>query len=660
MLEIKKEEWGFLITQKENTWQSAFLTSKYGEKKVVCSEKEIKVNFSDLVEVTKEKTAVCHVLVSRSQPQNETRIPLIANRKETLLIGNLEHLEGETRYSCYISQDDKIRFYNEGGISSKSYFIKGEVENLTWTSSNLIFDFCLQTKYTSAKKIVFYLRDRRTKREHRLIGFQKIINQENKLGKIWTTFKVIIPTNDLNELVRISYEAYQTYFEWLDLFFHFEIEANTLNLYKRRVAYTDLQEKKISNEASFDEDYTILYDLQTTIYDNLSINYKVYEKKLLKQINEISSVSHPLKSKKIILIGEYPTRAEDTGLALFRELLLNYSRKYDVYYVLSKESKDVEKFSNCKKHLIYHGSLEHVSLYFQADILCHSHSLTYLMPAVIPETIRKSRETIRIFIQHGVLGKRDMLNLYGYQKGNFTDYIVSSSLREKKLIHEELDYPNERIILSGLSRFDSLLKKEKNPFKYFLEKKKRKHQIFMFFTWRPNLLHLSVEEFQKSNYFQVLQSLLTNEKLEIICRNFDLEVTFKLHHNLSQYTTLFSSSFIKISTVEDSQTIQEYLKSSGLMITDFSSAALDFSLLERPVIYYNFEEKEKLRTGSNALLPGFIYFKEEDLLKGIEEYLPDMRMKSEHIDKLNDIYQFRDTNAVSRLMRFIDKETKTN
>ena len=89
----------------------------------------------------------------------------------------------------------------------------------------------------------------------------------------------------------------------------------------------------------------------------------------------------------------------------------------------------------------------------------------------------------------------------------------------------------------------------------------------------------------------------------------DWTVVFYLHREAQKYTHLFESLHPRVEIAAFPETdVQQLLKESKVMITDYSSVAMDFALMDKPVIYYQFDQEE---------------FREKHLAKGYYDYYQD-------------------------------------
>src|SRR5699024_2904768 len=129
--------------------------------------------------------------------------------------------------------------------------------------------------------------------------------------------------------------------------------------------------------------------------------------------------------------------------------------------------------------------------------------------------------------------------------------------------------PNE-VILTGLPRFDLLIEESKNNKLNINQKKK----VLIMPTWRPGLDNLSDEESKKTNYYKTFTSLINNESIKKLANLNDVEFMIFMHRNFQKYNHLFKSNFVKILSDID-HNIKDLLYDSSLLITDYSSVALD-------------------------------------------------------------------------------------
>src|SRR5699024_12774441 len=96
-------------------------------------------------------------------------------------------------------------------------------------------------------------------------------------------------------------------------------------------------------------------------------------------------------------------------------------------------------------------------------------------------------------------------------------------------------------------------------------------------------------------------------------------------------------------------------KESIMMITDYSSVAFDFSFLEKPIIYYQFDRKRFLgKAGSHLTLdedlPGDIVFETTQIFNLIVYYARNnFNMKKENKQKASKFIKYKDQYSSERI-----------
>lgn len=350
------------------------------------------------------------------------------------------------------------------------------------------------------------------------------------------------------------------------------------------------------------------------------------------------------KRKDIWIVGERPYKAQDTGYHFFKYMRNNFPNR-NVYYVIEKDSperKNVEALGNVldfksKKHILYS---------LVATRIIGSHHPDYLYP-IRSAKFKKAVNGIKVFLQHGVMGTKNMVANYGKNALAFeTDAFLVSSDFEKNMIVKDFGYSPKEVYVTGLSRFDSLLANDVEV----------KRQILIIPTWRD---WLSVEEeFLESEYFKRYMELVNNPFLHTIAKNNNLEIIFCLHPNMQKYTKYFKDAPVTVISQGEVE-VQRLLKESALMITDYSSVGFDFSFLYKPIIYYQFDRNLFIGPNPSHLdldrdLPGDIVTELDELLERLQFYVTNnFTMLEENKKRANKFIKYRDTNSSERIYNVV-------
>src|SRR5690606_40777153 len=125
------------------------------------------------------------------------------------------------------------------------------------------------------------------------------------------------------------------------------------------------------------------------------------------------------------------------------------------------------------------------------------------------------------------------------------------------------------------------------------------------------------------------------EKLHELAKTFNFDIVFCLHPNMQRFTNYFENSNVTIIN-QGEVNVQDLIKESSLMITDYSSVGFDFSFLYKPVLYYQFDRARFIGKRPSHLnldedLPGDICFQLEELIELVEYYAKEnFEMKPEY------------------------------
>ncbi len=387
--------------------------------------------------------------------------------------------------------------------------------------------------------------------------------------------------------------------------------------------------------------------MDTTPYGNIKLlNYthNILAYLCLKYGNSINK----LPKKEIWLIGERSDTAQDNGYHFFKYCRENYP-ELDIYYIVKSSSKDFEQVAQFG-NVVKYGSFKHYWLVSQATTYIGTHDLEYILPTPGFE-LSSYREAKRVFLQHGVLGRKYVEYNKNFYEYPFDLFFVSSDY-EKKLVEDKYSYSEKEIKVTGLSRFDSLLKKEKE-----------KNSILLIPTWRDWIV--TEEQFSNSEYFEKYYSLLTNQKLIQILEESNLTIEFYIHYRMQQFIHHFDSinnnriKIIKLGEVS----VQNLIKRNKLMITDYSSVSFDFNYLSKPIIFYHFDVKRFFNNGImrpvDETFLGDIVIEEDHVINLIEEYRDNnFKEKGVFSDRKIQVFNNVDMNNNARVFNEIIKLQK--
>ena len=428
-----------------------------------------------------------------------------------------------------------------------------------------------------------------------------------------------------------------------DLFFGFEIPG-FIQKVERRIGSTPYHiRKRITTLQIKHDNITFINPYFTFKGKNVSFTVEKVNRDIY---TYYEGLRQKYKNDSVWLVGEQPFKAQDTGFHFFKYMRENFPEK-KVFYVIefdSLEYKNIKDLGN----VIEYRSKKHFEILSQATHLIASHHPYYLLPLTHPN-FQKNIKAKKIFIQHGVFGTKNISNLYAKTVDDFNvDMFLVSSKKEKKYAIDDLHYLNDEVKITGLSRFDTL----------FANDVPVKPQILIIPTWRDWLQNY--DAFIISEYYARYKSLLESTKLKKLCNENNLDIIFCLHPNMQKFVDLFNLQGVTVIS-QGEVDVQHLLKESILMITDYSSVGFDFSFLEKPVIYYQFDTKRFLgklpsHLDINEDLPGDIVRSENTLFEKLEQYISNnFKMSKINHNKAIQYLAYKDINNNLRIKETIEK-----
>lgn len=295
----------------------------------------------------------------------------------------------------------------------------------------------------------------------------------------------------------------------------------------------------------------------------------------------------PLYKKKysgMWLICEEPYEAKDNGYHFFK-YMCECHKNQKCYYAIKKKSKDFHKVTRVGK-VIGYGSIKHWLAYFLCEYNISSQKGGKPNAAVCQfMELNKIFKTQNVFLQHGII-INDCRWLYA-DRSCFKFFLTSTN-PEKEFVENRFGYEKGIVQLTGLSRFDALHDATINQ-----------KQIVIMPTWRYWFVIKSKEteesllEFRNSEYFKKWIQLLNSSEMEQLAKKYALKIIFYPHRNLQRFIHDFSivKSYITVASQNEFD-IQKLLKSSALMVTDYSSVFFDMVYMKKPVVFYQFDEQK--------------------------------------------------------------------
>ncbi|MDO5292848.1 MAG: CDP-glycerol glycerophosphotransferase family protein [bacterium] len=289
------------------------------------------------------------------------------------------------------------------------------------------------------------------------------------------------------------------------------------------------------------------------------------------------------KRKHLWLICENQKEARDNAYWLFKYIRENEPHQ-DVVYAISKKSEDYDKVASLGDTVSY-GTLKHWIYYLTAEKNISTQkggkpnaAVCYFLE------VYGIRKNTRVFLQHGIT--KDDVEFLHYKHSKISLFVCGAE-REYKYVKERFGYPEGAVQLLGFCRFDNLHNAKVNP-----------KQILIMPTWRSwisppsnnEVKQSDIEKMKQSDYYKAWSAFIKNEELRKMLHDEDLTLIFYQHREMQKFTNLFSSDDDRIVIANDKEhDVQQLLMESAYLVTDYSSIAMDFAYMKKPLMYYQFD-----------------------------------------------------------------------
>lgn len=296
-------------------------------------------------------------------------------------------------------------------------------------------------------------------------------------------------------------------------------------------------------------------------------------------------LSYPFYAKKNIWITfDKLYKGGDCGEYFYKYMCSRAREGVVPVYVIRKDAPDYERLkSEGYAPSPYRSKKQRLSYLF-ASMVFGTHSGVNSFCGFNNWEVRFVQDRLRAAntcIQHG-LSVQDLRADSNRAVNNNKRYYCASHCEIENLMQAAYDYKPEMLRLTGIPRYDGLVNDDKR-------------QILITPTWRSYLAVHSVmgemrgynPEFQKTQYFQIYQSLLENERLIGTAKQCGYKIIYLLHPVLSAQKKDFrSSEGIEIRTALEVN-YEQILTQSSLMVTDYSGVQFDFAYMRKPVVYFH-------------------------------------------------------------------------
>ena len=201
----------------------------------------------------------------------------------------------------------------------------------------------------------------------------------------------------------------------------------------------------------------------------------------------------------------------------------------------------------------------------------------------------KKKSTIYINTWHGsIIKKIDIKNDRLVFRVSMPDYVYTQSQMDIDYFSEKWNYPKSIFVLSGYPRNDELTHTSKSEIEEIKKKLNiplNKKVILYAPTFRDN-------DYDKNGCY--IAPPITINKWEKELSN-DYILLFRAHYEINKVLNIKENNFIH--NVTNYPKLNDLLKISDILISDYSSIMIDYSILEKPIycFAYDYQKYNKER-----------------------------------------------------------------
>ena len=288
-------------------------------------------------------------------------------------------------------------------------------------------------------------------------------------------------------------------------------------------------------------------------------------------------------SKHYWVLHERGDDAQDNAWHLLRYIRREHPEQ-NVVYAIRKSSKDyISNLADYQDVVVEYDSFRYYMILFNADAVVTTHYQTTLWPHNLLMT-QKSKNRLkinakRVFLQHGVT--RHRINALSYPNLGADIFVCGAKIEYELMTSEGMNYSPSIAKYTGFARFDNLWNNDE------------KNQILVMPTWRMMYSTMTNDEFAQTDFFRFYHDVLTDDRLLDALKRHKFTVAYYNHYEFQKFNACFQTiesenvQLVKFGSIR----VQELLKQSKILMTDFSSIYYDFLYMGKPVVFAALDEK---------------------------------------------------------------------
>jgi len=367
------------------------------------------------------------------------------------------------------------------------------------------------------------------------------------------------------------------------------------------------------------------------------------------------------KFRNAWLICERGIESRDNGYVFFKYVREHHPLQKVFYLIDSSQKQDYERVKPLG-NIVEYNSLEHrIAIFFASHFIStHVGFITPWSYTLYKMLFAKRKKQTFVLLNHGIT-KEDMSRLLNkFMTGVDVFIAASQGDWEAIALDKRYGYNEKDVVLTGYARYDNW------------HNFNTKRQILFMPTWRKYLVNRTIsdknnprvrDDFRQSSYFKHLTSFLNSTELHQILEENKLDLIFYPHYEMQNSLPFFQTKNSRIRLAnKETDNIPALLKESLLLISDYSGVTFDFAYMMKPLIYYQFDQKEyyaghytkgDFEMEEDGL--GKVVTNERDLMDAIRNYISnDFKMEDKYISRVKQTFTFQDTKNCERIYNAIN------
>ena len=373
----------------------------------------------------------------------------------------------------------------------------------------------------------------------------------------------------------------------------------------------------------------------------------------------------PINDRKIIFESEGDL--SDNSFALYDYMLKNnYTEKYKFIWAVD-DIKNARKFKFPQTVFINrkYGVFDLKRAYYLATsryiIFDHYNILS---------NVKKRRNQLVLNLWHGVGYKAIKNGKKVKEKSTFDFFDTLSDKLSLEFLKDFLECDPSKGVVLGYPRLDYFFRDNLEGKKFVKSLVGDKNKVLLWMpTFRQSINPELSEEYDYSETgLPIVYTADAMIKLNDYLIKENTTIILKIHH-LQAKLPIFKTEFSNIILMSDGDLrdnnvqLYQFISQMDGLITDYSSIAIDYLLLDRPIIFTldDYEEYEKHRgfykKDIKKYMPGEQVYNYDEFLIAIKNIIDNKDLYKEDRTKILPLYhKFKDGESSSRVLKFLKIE----